>query len=503
MRQVYIISDLHLGGVYGTEGGGRGFRINTRVAELTEFVLTLANKPGPERELVINGDLVDFLAEKAPSPPHFIPFTQDAQAAVEKLEAICSRDKQFFDALGTFLAAGHKLTILLGNHDIELALPAVRERLAQIIGVRPGQDYSIITNGEAIIRGDALIEHGNRYDEFNVVDYDSLRRLASLQSRRQPVPEKYEANAPAGSYMVAEVINPIKEQYRFVDLLKPETGAVTPVLLALEPGFRGVLAKVAGIAMKARDHRMAAPAMPSFGGDISANVLTAAAGAGASASGSVGGDLGGLFPGVASLPAEPVVSGLESLSGSLGGLSDVAGGALEVGQQQIGSDISTFSPAIDRTIGMFQLLISSRSGDIEKRLPALVRALRELQSDRTADETFETEKTYIEAAEELAKGGFKYVSFGHTHARKRVPLPNGGFYLNSGCWVDLMRVPKEIWSEDEGVAMGKAREFLTAIQKSDLSGWIVYDPTFVRLDVEGERVTAAELCRYSGPASVQ
>jgi hypothetical protein len=39
---VYIISDLHLGGVYGKTGLGRGFRMKTHIRELSEFVNDLA-----------------------------------------------------------------------------------------------------------------------------------------------------------------------------------------------------------------------------------------------------------------------------------------------------------------------------------------------------------------------------------------------------------------------------------------------------------------------------
>ena len=60
----YVISDLHLGGVYPTTNDpeDRGFRICTHVPELTRFIDALTAKPGP-LELVINGDLIDFLAE--------------------------------------------------------------------------------------------------------------------------------------------------------------------------------------------------------------------------------------------------------------------------------------------------------------------------------------------------------------------------------------------------------------------------------------------------------
>jgi UDP-2,3-diacylglucosamine pyrophosphatase LpxH len=265
-RTVYVISDLHLGGEYAEKPEGRGFRINTHARTLAEFVHDLAGRPpsGPEIELVINGDMVDFLAEK----PFDDPFTPIEACA--KLQAIADRDPEFFKALGTFLDQNHRLTILTGNHDIELALPPVRQKLKEVIGVRPHHDYQLICNGEAYQIGDALIEHGNRYDKWNVVDHDGLRRISSLLSRRQSIPEKQPFELAAGSKMVAWVINRIKQDYKFIDLLKPETGAAVPLLLALEPGYRQLLATIARGVIQARQHRMVAPALPAYAGDISA-----------------------------------------------------------------------------------------------------------------------------------------------------------------------------------------------------------------------------------------
>lgn len=217
-RQVYIISDLHLGGVYELpdDPSGRGFRICTKVKQIAALVGALADKAagGAGIEVVVNGDMVDFLAEREPDPPHWVPFTTDPEKAANKLSDIIERDRALFDAFGRLLKEGGRLTVLLGNHDIELTLPTVRRRLEAEIGVAPHHDYRFIYDGEAYVIGEALIEHGNRYDQWNVVDNDGLRRVRSLQSRNQEVPEKYAFPPPAGSFMVAEVINPIKTSYR-------------------------------------------------------------------------------------------------------------------------------------------------------------------------------------------------------------------------------------------------------------------------------------------------
>jgi len=84
------------------------------------------------------------------------------------------------------VVASGTLTILLGNHDVELSsracagaslsqwrLPVARELPLRRRGVRAGE---------------LLVEHGNRYEGWNVVAHDSLRRLRSALSRGEPAP---------------------------------------------------------------------------------------------------------------------------------------------------------------------------------------------------------------------------------------------------------------------------------------------------------------------------
>jgi UDP-2,3-diacylglucosamine pyrophosphatase LpxH len=272
VRSVYVISDLHLGGDYPVprEPGKRGFRLCTRSEVVTQFIDSLTQKlvQAEPSELVLNGDTVDFLAEHDEEPNIWSPFTSNPDLAVKKLETIVKRDQAVFDALKRFLDKGGRLVMLLGNHDIELSLPAVRSALRRALGVKESHDFEFLYDGEAYVIGDALIEHGNRYDSWNQVDNDGLRRVRSFQSRLQDVPQKYNFVPPAGSEMVTGVINTIKLDYPFVDLLKPETSAVLPILLALEPCYRSRLAKLALLYKRTLRHGLANADTPKFGGDI-------------------------------------------------------------------------------------------------------------------------------------------------------------------------------------------------------------------------------------------
>jgi UDP-2,3-diacylglucosamine pyrophosphatase LpxH len=484
-RQVYIISDLHLGGAY--DPPGRGFRLCTHTEALVEFVNRLTEKPcRPKIELIINGDTVDFLAEQNAQGVKWTPFTTDQVGALKKLNDIAVRDSAFFGALKAFLGKGHRLVILLGNHDLELCLPRVREQLEELLGADQRSDYEFIYDGEAYTVGEALIEHGNRYDKFNVVDYDALRRLRALLSRQQPVPEKYAFNPPAGSKMVSDVINPIKESYRFVDLLKPESGAVVPLLLALEPKYKEVITRVVRHAVQAAEHRMEGAALPRFGGDIHANPDDAAGDFGSDIS---SGGIGAMIP--------PAPAPLTQL------LNDVLGPDAAVFQQRaqlvpsdtsaIGSDISTF----DATVGFARLLLGGNPATLEQRLPALFMAMRALKYDRSFDPKVETATEYRDAAEELVGDKFEYVIFGHTHQAKDVDLGGGRRYLNTGTWADVLRFPEDIFGGNAEGARGRLLEFAECMQRGDFSRWTLFRPTYVRLDVDANgHIANAELCDY-------
>src|SRR5262249_54769303 len=263
--------------------------------------------------------------------------------------------------------------------------------------------------------------------------------LRSLLSRHQSVPTQYRFEAPAGSYMVVDVINPIKCDYRLIDLLKPETGAAIPVLLALEPGYRTILTKIVAVRLMAPQHRMASAALPSFAGDIRSEASSYTSDSFASDIGSsVGGisDEGGWSFDAAPDPLATILH--ETMKSGADLILNLA-----PAEPTFAGDISTHS-TIDRARGLARMLVSSSREAVESRLPALLAAVRPLQSDNSFARDAECFAEYYDAARDLARGGFDYVLFGHTHLARDITLPDGGRYLNSGTWADLIKFPSEI-----------------------------------------------------------
>lgn len=239
LDSLHVVSDLHL-------GGAPGFQIFGSTDELAWLIRRVA-EPKPGRHgLVINGDFIDLLAEQ-PSQAF------DPLGAAAKLDSIWARFEPVFEALRQLVQTPERLLILnLGNHDLELALPWVRAHLVQRL--TDGDETAaarllLVTDGTGVNChvGSARVVclHGNEVDAWNVADYEQLRRIARDHQLGRPL-EEWLPNA--GSRMVVEVMNGIKRRYPFVDLLKPETEAVLPLLAALDGSVYRKLMDLASIA---------------------------------------------------------------------------------------------------------------------------------------------------------------------------------------------------------------------------------------------------------------
>jgi UDP-2,3-diacylglucosamine pyrophosphatase LpxH len=475
MKEVFVISDLHVGGAAPQGNDTRGFQICTQTAILADFIYNLAARKDAYIELIINGDVIDFLAERP-----FAAFTPTPTEAVAKLRQIVEREYQFFDSLKALLEADHQLTILLGNHDIELALPAVRAYFEQAIGAL-GRNYHFIGNGEAYTIGnEVLIEHGNRYDEWNAVDYANLQELAISQSRRET---NNNFNPPKGSRMVEEVINQIKEKYRFIDLLKPETGAVMPILLALEPSYRKNISKILSIYWQLNTKQ--------YTDSIKALVASRSLG----------------------LPEDREVSEEElgdrlieqELTKMLKEDAEVEAFKESAGiEQEMNITEKGNLPAGERgffstAVSFVDLLFRNNKSDIDKRLPSLYQALSALQTDRSFDPSRENLKEYLTAAQKLADNGFKYILFGHTHFARKVALKTPGtYYFNSGTWADLMQIPPDLLTaETEDAAFPLLRNFMSDLMGNKIDKHIVFKPTYIHIQLnKAGRVSGIDLKTY-------
>jgi UDP-2,3-diacylglucosamine pyrophosphatase LpxH len=399
---------------------------------LAEFFGRLPKSSADEDvHLVIAGDIVDFLAER-----DFRAFNSDAEAR-DKLQRIMAATADIWEALGKFVREGGALTLLLGNHDIELSLPQTRQTFLEAIG--PGRVRFLYDN-EAFFAGDLLIEHVTRYDGWNAVAHGSLRRVRSRLSRGLP-PGSF--LAMPGSQLVIDVMNPLKEDYSFVDLLKPEDAGVLPILAAL--GAANLSAKWKFM----KEYRNSQSV--DFDEEYQPK------------------------DGTYDSEIRPEELDLYKLAQDIAAGGDV-------------SQASTFSLAGARE-AVGEMVRALRRAGLKRAFQSNL--VRNAHGD--AFELSEERTEYITAAKAARKRGFKTIVFGHTHLPKSVPLDEGGLYLNTGTWADVIRVPKAVWGDDFKLADVTLNAFVDDLESDNVSRWRRSMPTYARIEMEDESVKKAGL----------
>lgn len=228
-EKLFVISDIHLGGAPGFQIFDQGPQLSWLIQHITH--LETNGLVG----LVLNGDVVDFLAEE---PAMYL----DSGKAIPKLNRIMD-DPSFasvWQACATLVTTpNRRLIFVLGNHDVELAFPEVQEFIYQKLceqneAARGRLSFQMSGHGFACRVGTAkvLCMHGNESDDWNPVDHHSLSKVIQAQNRDMPIPS-WTPNA--GTKMVIDIMNDVKREFAWVDLLKPETKIVPKLLFALRP----------------------------------------------------------------------------------------------------------------------------------------------------------------------------------------------------------------------------------------------------------------------------
>lgn len=493
-RQVYISSDWHLGGTFDSNQGGSVacgtsiFRATGELVAFIDYVRAASAKFQGVTEFVINGDMVDFLA---PDPQrNYWPasWQNNDEIVIRRLNEIAedmrtSNDGRGpFDALRDLVGCGVELTILLGNHDVELSLPLVRRELERLVGASHGS-FRFLFDGEAYSRDGLIIEHGNRYDHFNCLDYNHLRQERSLLSRGF----KTEATQrgiryfapPMGSEIVVNEINPRLANGAFINLLKPEVPAVVPLLLALFPEtvksmdlcFR-IYGGLRSFMLGGLDEQ----SQPLELGRLTSKGTSPPESLEAFLQEELGRDNAKAFP-VRS-------AGIGQLSGS------------PLSWASIGEAAKKCRVAVDLVDLVSNWIEVFKSRTDEQRMNQVRCALRKVNEGHTFSQTTE-KKRYLEAAKSLVNDtGNQVAVFGHTHFPKEISLGEGKMYLNAGAWADVARLPMGIFSSDPSEVDKSITKFLADMKENRIHPYLLQNRTFVRAVIENGRVSA-ELKSFS------
>lgn len=378
--RIFVLSDLHL-------GLGDVMAIFHAGDALRRFLEWCAARPEPA-QLVILGDALDYL--------QLAPWERaDEDTAVTKTRALLAANRDVFAALRPFVAARspHTLVWCIGNHDLELAYPSVRALIEAELGGAPqwrtgGEPLDHELPGGAVIR----LVHGNAPDPFNRVDY---ARLAACAAAGDITPAY-----PHGSRLVARVFNPLKQSgYRYIDLLKPEERVALPLTLSLWPDDALALLRAAFPVFTRAELDRVADAL----GD-------------ASTAGERGADLEAAAPTAEDLVLrsllEPVLADSDLGTADLLDWCDAP---------------SPFDPG---------------SRGLRDVAAALLRGAARRHAALDPFDPFGPDDVAA-ALESAARERVVLLVAGHTHLA-RAHERDGLYYLNTGTWADLMRLPPNL-----------------------------------------------------------
>jgi len=228
-RTTIIVSDLHMGAGFRTQCDPLDdFDKDAEFAGLLRELKVESERDGREIELIVDGDLVDFpqvpaVEEFDPSvvyPPQDYSTTLEADS-VKKMNLVVAGHRDFFASLRDFLSPGpprRTLTILKGNHDVELHWPGVQQRIREAVGAS-GEQAGLVHFEEVCIHRDGLyVEHGNQYAAY-------CDRLDNFENPVDPQ-DPQRLTLTAGSQALIEAFNPVERERYWIDGVKPMTALI-------------------------------------------------------------------------------------------------------------------------------------------------------------------------------------------------------------------------------------------------------------------------------------
>lgn len=215
-KTILIFSDIHLGaGTYfkGVKNYLEDFHYDE---EMVEFLTYYSSGDFEKREveLIINGDFFDLLA--VPFVEYFDDEFWSEEAALEKLKIIINAHQEVMKALSDFLnKKNKKVFYIIGNHDGEMILPALKDYFLEQFTEEQKQKITIhsVPGGEYEPYSGILLKHGHEYEyAHNFHPINSICK--DEEGKRYFIP-------PWGSYYVTRVVNKFKEERDYINAVRP------------------------------------------------------------------------------------------------------------------------------------------------------------------------------------------------------------------------------------------------------------------------------------------
>ena len=405
-RVKIVLSDLHLGAGRVEDGNVlEDFTVDEAFRDFLRKLRDESEAHGLEIELILAGDTFEFL--QVPHVDEYDPTLEyqarayrssSATDSVQKARHIVAGHPVAFRALRDWLQPDgprRKVTIVKGNHDVNLHWRSVRQVLREEVDAVGPRNHCLAFEERRVRRDDIWVEHGNQYT-------GRLNRFDDFEEPHDP-DDSGQLSMPLGSRFVLGFFNGIERERYWIDGLKPVTSLIWYLLtLDLPFALRALVALLREVPSLVWPH-------PPWGG--------------------------------ADLDAEH----------ALGEVTDdpsrVRAIALQYDQNPAFRQrlMEWAQDSLDR-LGL------TREGTPEEGLDervdpnSAVAALRRGAYAQVADRTT-LEK--VAAAREVEDGA-RVVVFGHTHSPTILALPRGGVYVNTGTWTwhrDFTREGVEAWRD--------------------------------------------------------
>lgn len=152
----------------------RQFFFDSAFRDYLDHIVGMAE--GGEVELVLNGDIFDFdsvlaLPDDAAFRISWLErkrgLNSEEEKSVFKFGRILDDHHEWIAALRWFVQCGHRVVFVIGNHDLELHWPAVKELLFERLQLpEPFRDNVRFCEWFYVSNGDTFIEHGNQQDPY-------------------------------------------------------------------------------------------------------------------------------------------------------------------------------------------------------------------------------------------------------------------------------------------------------------------------------------------------
>jgi UDP-2,3-diacylglucosamine pyrophosphatase LpxH len=397
-----VISDLHLGAGYADEGNRlEDFDQDEAWAELLGRLSAEGQRRRVPVELILAGDVFEFLQVPAlPEGEAFEPeraypseayASSDSAASRRKMGLIIQGHPRFFEAMADFtsLTPLRKVTIIKGNHDVNLHWESVQDAIRAALNAWGERERCLEFVERYLSREGIYVEHGNQHLEW-------INRWPDFEQPHDPrVPG--ELYMPAGSRFVYLLLNDIERHHSWIDGIKPLTAMIW-YLFALDLRFAvrtlRVLLRLAPLLI------------------------------------------------IDSLPmAWALTRLLEARQVVMDRVDD------RERAESLGRDVEERAAFFNEVDAGIELYGVPRDGQPLTHFRAFGHAvLPRGQEEQKAQRDLLARV----AAEKQAQDGAQVVVFGHVHHARETPLPNDAIYINTGTWtfsLDMADADHAAWQD--------------------------------------------------------